>query len=101
MFDKLMSQMQEQAKEIKKKLDKNVVEAEAENGFVKVKATANKKILSLEISDAIANDKEIVEDLVIVVINKVLEKAEEISQKETGNMAKDMLPGGFGDMFRE
>jgi len=99
MFDKLMSQMQEQAEEIKKKLDNTVVEAEAENGLIKVKATGNKKILSVEISDDIINDKEALEDLLIVAINKTLEKAEEVSQKETGAMAKDMLPGGFGNMF--
>jgi len=99
MFDKLMSQMQEQAEEIKKKLDNTVVEAEAENGLIKVKATGNKKILSVEISDDIINDKETLEDLLIVAINKTLEKAEEVSQKETGAMAKDMLPGGFGNMF--
>ena len=99
MFDKLMSQMQEQAEEIKKKLDNTVVEAEAENGLIKVKATGNKKILSVEISDDIINDKETLEDLLIVAINKTLEKAEEVSQKETGTMAKDMLPGGFGNMF--
>ncbi len=99
MFDKLMSQMQEQAEEIKKKLDSTIIEAEAENGFVKVKVTANKKILSVEISDEIVNDKEVIEDLLIVAVNKALYKAEEITQKETGNMAKDILPGGFGNMF--
>ncbi|MCD6556903.1 MAG: YbaB/EbfC family nucleoid-associated protein [Bacteroidetes bacterium] len=99
MFDKLMSQMQEQAEEIKKKLDNTIVEAEVENGLIKVKATGNKKILSVEISDDIVNDKEALEDLLIVAINKTLEKAEEVSQKETGAMAKDMLPGGFGNMF--
>jgi nucleoid-associated protein EbfC len=99
MFDKLMSQMQEQASEIKKKLDETFVEAVAENGLVKVKATANKKIVSVEINDAIVNDKEMIEDLVITAVNKALEKAEEIAQKETGNMAKDLLPGNFGNMF--
>lgn len=99
MFDKLMSQMQEQADEIKKKLDETFVEAEVENGLIKIKATGNKKITAVEISDDIANDKEVIEDLLIVAVNKVLEKAEEISQKETGNMAKNMLPGGFGNMF--
>ena len=100
MFDKLMSQMQEQADEIKKKLDDTIVEAEAENGLVKVSAAANKKILSVEISENIAGDKDKIEDLIIVAVNKVLEKAEEISQKETENMAKNMLPGGFGNMFK-
>ena len=93
MFDNLMSQMQEQANEIKKKLNNTVVEAEAENGLIRVKATGNKKILSIEISNDIADDKEAIEDLVVVALNKALEKADEIAAKETGNMTKDMLPG--------
>ena len=93
MFDNLMSQMQEQANEIKKKLNNTVVEAEAENGLIRVKATGNKKILSIEISNDIADDKEAIEDLVVVALNKALEKADEIAAEETGNMTKGMLPG--------
>lgn len=93
MFDNLMSQMQEQANEIKKKLNNTVVEGEAENGLIKVKVTANKKILSIEISNDIIDDKEAIEDLVVVALNKALEKADEIAAKETGNMTKGMLPG--------
>ena len=99
MFDKLMSQMQQQANEIKKKLKETIVETEVENGSVKIKTSADKKILSIEISNKILNDKEAVEDLVALAVNKVLEKAEKISQKETDAMAKNMLPGGFGNMF--
>jgi len=99
MFDNLMSQMQEQAAEIKKKLDETIVEAEAENGLIKVKATGNKKILSIDISNDIINDKDAIEDLTIVAVNKVLEKANEIAEKETGNMTKGMLPG-LGNLFK-
>ncbi len=99
MFDNLMSQMQEQAAEIKKKLDETIIEAEAENGLVKVKATGNKNILSIDISNDIINDKEAIEDLVIVAVNKALEKANEIAEKETGNMTKDMLPD-LGNLFK-
>ena len=98
MFDNLMSQMQEQANEIKKKLDNTVVEGEAENGLVKVKATGNKKILSIEISDDLADDKDAVEDLVIVAVNKALKKADEIAAKETGDLAQGMLPN-MGNLF--
>jgi len=98
MFDNLMSQMQDQAKEIKKKLDSTIVEAEAENGMVKVKATGNKKVLSIEINDDIADDKEAIEDLVIVAINKALEKADELASKETGDLAQGMLPN-LGNLF--
>lgn len=93
-----MSQMQDQAKEIKKKLDSTIVEAEAENGMVKVKATGNKKVLSIEINDDIADDKEAIEDLVIVAINKALEKADELASKETGDLAQGMLPN-LGNLF--
>ena len=98
MFDNLMSQMQEQANEIKKKLEETIVEAEAENGLVKVKVTGNKKILSIEISDDIINDKEAIEDLVIVAVNKAIQKAEEIAEKETGSMAEGLFPD-MGGLF--
>jgi DNA-binding YbaB/EbfC family protein len=98
MFDNLMSQMQEQANEIKKKLEETIIETEAEGGLVKVKATGNKKILSIEISEDIINDKEAIEDLVIVAINKAIEKAEEITEKETGSMAQGLFPD-LGNLF--
>jgi len=98
MFNNLMQQMQEQASEIKKKLDETILEGIAENNLVKVKVTGNKKIISIEISDEIANDKEAIEDLIIVAINKAIEKAEKVAEKETGSMAKGILPD-LGNMF--
>jgi len=98
MFDNLLSQMQEQAEEMKKKLNDIFVETEAENGLVKVKANANRKIISIEISPDIIGNKETIEDLVIVAVNKAIEKAEEIANKETGDMAKNILPD-IGNLF--
>ena len=93
-----MEQMQEQAAEIKKKLDETILEGIAENNLVKVKVTGNKKIVSVEISDEIAKDKEAIEDLIIVATNKAIEKAEKVAEKETGSMAKGILPD-LGSMF--
>jgi DNA-binding YbaB/EbfC family protein len=98
MFDNLLSQMHEQAEEMKKKLNDIIVETEAENGLVKVKANGNRKIIGLEISEEIVGNKETIEDLVIVAINKAIEKAEEIANKETGDMAKNILPD-IGNLF--
>jgi len=98
MFDNLMSQMQEQAAEIKKKLDKTIVEGQAENGLVVVKATGNKKILSVAISNDIVNDKEAIEDLIIVAVNKALDEAEKVSEKESKHMAEGLIPD-LGGMF--
>jgi len=90
--------MKDQAYEIKKKLDETILEGIAENGLVKVKVTGNKKIISVEINDKIATDKEAIEDLIVVATNKALEQAEKVAEKETGSMADNMLPD-FGNMF--
>ena len=101
MFDKLMSQMQTQTEEAKKKLDSIFVKAEAEKGLIKVTATGNRVITNIEISDEIIGDKEAVEDLMLVAVNRVLEKATEIQENEMGAVANNMLPdiGGLGNIF--
>ncbi len=98
-FMNQLQNAQNQMGDIKKKLKDVELEAEAENGLVKVKANGNKKILSIIISDDIKDDKEAIEDLTTVAINRVLEKAEEAYELEMQEMAKDMLPnlqGMFG-----
>jgi len=100
MFGDMMGKlrkMQQQTEKIKKRLDTISVEGEAENGLIKVVATANKKITSITIDDRLMSegDKEQIEDLMMVAINKAIEKAENVSNAEMAGAAKGMLPG-FG-----
>lgn len=92
-----LQEMQQQTEKIKKRLDTISVEGEAENGLIKVVATANKKITSIAIDDRLMSegDKEQIEDLMMVAINKAIEKAENVSNAEMAGAAKGMLPG-FG-----
>jgi len=104
MFDKLMAQMQEQTETAKKKLDTMFVTEQAENGLVKATVTGNKKLTNIEISQDIADDKEAIEDLVIVAVNKALEAAEKVYEQEMGGIAQDMMGGaggmgGLGDLL--
>jgi hypothetical protein len=92
MFDNLLSQMKTRTDEIKKKLDTVKVEAEAENGLVKVTANGNRKIINIEISENILSDKETLEDLIIVAVNKAMEKSEAAFEAEMGTLAKGMMP---------
>ncbi|WP_134089578.1 YbaB/EbfC family nucleoid-associated protein [Olivibacter sp. XZL3] len=99
MFDKLF-QAQQKAEEIKKRLDTISVSGEVEGGAIKVTATANKEIKSINIDPAFhaeANIEEL-EELLAVAINKALQQAENVSQTEMQAATKDML-GGFGGMF--
>jgi DNA-binding YbaB/EbfC family protein len=99
MFDKLM-EAQQKAGEIKKRLDAITVSGAAEGGKITVTANGNKVVQSVHIdSDFLASaDKEEVEELLVVAINKAMEQAENISQSEMAAMTKDML-GGLGGMF--
>jgi len=79
------------------------VEGEAGNGLVKVVMTCAHVVRKLEISPDLiqeaADDKEMLEDLVLAAINAASEKAEETTNKTMGAFTQG-LPAGMGDFFR-
>jgi len=104
MFDKLF-QAQQKAQEIKQRLDHISVSGEAEGGLIKVSATANKEIKEVFIDPIfLANaDKEELEELLVVALNKALTQAENVSQSEMQAASQDMLGGlgGLGNLFNK
>ena len=99
MFDKLM-QAQQQAEEVKKRLDNITVSGEAESGKIKVTASASKQVKAISIDGVFLAeaDKEELEELLLTAVNKALEQAENVSQAEMQAVTKDML-GGLGGLF--
>lgn len=95
-----MQEAQKQMEETKKRLDSVSVDAEVENGLVKATATANLKITNISISDELLakSDKETLEDLIIVVANKVLDEAKQVQEVEMSKVAQGMLPN-MGGLF--
>jgi nucleoid-associated protein EbfC len=102
MFDKLFEAKQK-AEDLKKRLDGITVSGSAEGGKISVTATANKVVQSVTIDEEFLKsaDKEELEELLIVAINKALEQAENIHQSEMAALSKDMLGGmgGLGNLF--
>ncbi len=96
MLDQLMAQVNEQKEAGRKKLDTMFVSEQAENGLVKVTMTGNKKVTNIEISPTIADDKETIEDLVIVAVNKAIIAAEKLHEQEMGNIANGLMGGSTG-----
>lgn len=101
MFDKLF-QAQQKAEEIKKRLDSISVSGEAEGGLIRVVATANKEIKEVIIDPVFLSnaEKEELEELLVVALNKAIAQAENISQAEMQAASKDML-GGLGGLFNQ
>jgi DNA-binding YbaB/EbfC family protein len=99
MFDKLF-EAQQKAGEVKKRLDGITVSGDAEGGLIKVTANGNKVIQSISIDEEFLKtaDKEELEELLVVAVNKALVQAENVSQSEMAALTKDMF-GGLGGMF--
>jgi DNA-binding YbaB/EbfC family protein len=102
MFDKLM-EAQQKAGEVKQRLDAITVIGTAEGGKITVTANGNKVIKSVVIDEEFLKDadKEELEELLVVAINKAMEQAENVSQSEMAAMTSAMLGGmgGLGNMF--
>ena len=96
-MSKLLKQAQEVQKNIENvqnELSDLIVEADSGGGMIKVKANGKQEILEIDIDqDAINEDKEMLEDLIISAVNKALSKAQEASQEKMNAAAGGMMSG--------
>ncbi|WP_159800020.1 YbaB/EbfC family nucleoid-associated protein [Flavobacterium sp. MK4S-17] len=107
MFGDIMGMMgkiketQQKIEDTKKRLDTVLVDEQSNDGLLKVTLTANKAIKSISVDDALLEDKEQLEDYLILVLNKAIEKATAINEAELGAVAKEGMPNIPGlDMFK-
>ena len=102
MFDKLL-EAQQKAGEMKKRLDAINVSGTSESGKITVVANGNKVVQSINIDDEFLKgaDKEELEELLIVAINKAMEQADNVNQSEMAAMTQQMFGGmgGLGNLF--
>ncbi len=98
MFDKNMmeklQQMQQQASASKEKLAAVKVNGEAGGNLISVEMDGNRKLTNLEINAPLDQiEKEDLEDLLSVALNRALDAAEKVNEKEMQQAAKGILPG--------
>ena len=101
MFKGNMSKMLKQAQEMQKQIEKvqnqlsdMIIDAESGGGMVTVKVNGKQEVLELVIDpDAIKEDKEILEDLIISALNKGLSKAQSDSQEKMNSVTGGMMSG--------
>ncbi len=100
MMDKL-KEAQQKIEETKTRLNTVLVDGESGGGKVKVTVTANREIRSIAIDDTLYNEKDALEDYLIIALNNALNKANEINEAEMATAAKGGLPDIPGlDMFK-
>lgn len=100
----MMGKLQETQKkmdETKKRLDTVLVDEQSTDGLLKVTLTANRVIKSITLDDSLLEDKEQLEDYLILVLNKAIAKATNVNETELAAVAKDGMPNIPGmDMFK-
>lgn len=86
--------MQQQAEASKEKLNTIYVNGEAGGNLVVVEMNGNRKLTKLSINTALDQmEKEDLEDLLTVALNRAIDAANVVNEKEMSNSAKGLIPG--------
>lgn len=96
-----LKEIQQKVEETKKRLDFVLIDEKSSDGKLEVTLTANRKIKNISIDDDLLNDKEMLEDYLVNVLNKAIEKATNVHETELAAVAKEGMPNIPGmDMFK-
>ena len=93
--------MQEKFKQMQEEIALKTVQAEAGGGMVRVLADGSMRLRSIQLEPALiaANDKEMLQDLIVVAVNDALRRAQDLFTEEMGKLSPFgglNLPGLFG-----
>ncbi|WP_324721093.1 YbaB/EbfC family nucleoid-associated protein [Salinimicrobium sp. HB62] len=107
MFGDMMGMMnkiketQKKVEETKERLKTVLLDEQSADGLLKVTITANREIKNIEIADELLEDKEQLEDYLVLTINKAVARATEVNEGELAAVAKEGMPDipGMNDML--
>jgi len=90
--------MQDNLKKAQEELKTVEVKGEAGSGMVKVTMTCGHEVRRVELDPSVmSDDKDMLEDLLVVAFNAAAQEAERVSQERMGKLTGGMpgLPGGL------
>ena len=94
MMGDMMGKLQEaqrKAEETKERLNTVYLTEESSNGKVKVTISGNREIKDIAIDESLIQDAEELSDHLVIAINKAIQKAGEINEREMQAAASGML----------
>jgi DNA-binding YbaB/EbfC family protein len=108
MFGDMMGMMgklketQEKVEATKKRLNSVTLEEKSNDDLVAVTITANREIKRIEIDDSLLQDKEQLEDYLILTLNKAIKNATSLNETELAAVAKEGMPNipGMDSLFK-
>lgn len=107
MFGDMMGMMnklketQRKVEATKERLNTVLIDEASSDQKLKVTITANRTVKSITIDDELMQDKEMLEDYLVLTLNKAIERATSVNETELAAVAKEGMPNIPGlDMFK-
>lgn len=107
MFGDMMGMMgklketQQKIEATKQRLNTVFIDENSTDNLLKVTITANREIKNITVADALLEDKEQLEDYLVLTLNKAIQKATAVHERELATVAKDGMPNIPGmDLFK-
>lgn len=108
MFGDLMGMMgklketQEKVEAARARMDSVLLDEKSSDGLLRVTLTANREIKQIAIDDQLLEDKDQLEDYLILILNKAMVRAGQVHESEISAVAKEGMPAIPGmDLFKK
>ena len=97
-----LKETQQKIEDTKKRLDTVLIDEQSTDGLLKITLTANTTVKSIAIADELLEDKEQLEDYLILILNKAISRANQVNQTELDAVAKMDMPmiPGMDNLFK-
>ena len=97
-----LKETQQKVEATKKRLDTVIIEEKSNDSLLSVTITANRQIKKIVIDDSLLEDKEQLEDYLIMTINKAIQNATNVNEAELAAIAKEGMPNipGMDSLFK-
>ncbi len=97
-----LKETQNKIEQTKKRLDTVFIDEQSSDGLLKLTMTANRAIKTITIADELLEDKEQLEDYIVTVVNKAIEKATKVNEAELEAVTRMDMPSlpGMDNFFK-
>jgi hypothetical protein len=98
MFGDMMGMMnklketKEKVEATKERLKTVLIDEQSSDGLLKITITAARDIKNISIADELLEDKEQLEDYLVLTLNKAIKRASDVNDTELAAVAKDGMP---------
>ena len=101
----MMGKLKETQKKVeatKKRMDTVLIDEKSSDEALSVTITANREIKKIDIADHLLEDKEQLEDYLVLTLNKAIKRATSVNETELAAVAKEGMPNipGMDSLFK-